>query len=68
MTSAAKFIHASAEVEDDNECIEQCLMGRFAAPRPDYALAIAGMTNGGQNCQVWANNTLSQCRASCRAR
>lgn len=55
-------------VEEDNECIEQCLMGRFAAPRPSYALAIPGITNGGQNCQAWANNTLSQCRASCNAR
>jgi hypothetical protein len=56
------------QVEDDNECIEQCLIGKFAEPRPTYALALSRITNGGQNCQAWANNTLEQCRVSCKAR
>ena len=56
------------KVEDDNECIEQCLMGKFAAPRPKYSLIAPSVTNGGQNCQSWANNTLAQCQASCKAK
>lgn len=55
------------KVEDDNECIEQCLMGRFAAPRPRYSLVLQSLT-GGQNCQVWADSTLAQCQASCQAK
>jgi RHS repeat-associated protein len=55
------------KVEDDNQCIEQCLMGKFSAPRPRYSLALQGLT-GGQNCQGWANSTLAQCQASCKAK
>lgn len=55
------------KVEDDNECLERCLMGKFAAPRPKYSLALQGLT-GGQNCQGWAVSTLAQCQASCKAK
>jgi RHS repeat-associated protein len=54
-------------VEDDNQCIEQCLIGKFAAPRPKYSLALQSLTNG-QNCQGWSDNTLAQCQASCKAK
>jgi hypothetical protein len=55
------------KVEDDNQCLEQCLSGKFAAPRPQYSLALQSLTNG-QNCQGWADNTLAQCQASCKAK
>jgi RHS repeat-associated protein len=55
------------KLEDDNECLEQCLIGKFAAPRPKYSLALQGFT-GGQNCQGWSDSTLIQCQASCKAK
>ena len=55
------------KVEDDNECLERCLMGKFAAPRPRYSLALQSLT-GGQNCQGWADSTLAQCQAICKAK
>jgi RHS repeat-associated protein len=55
------------KVEDDNECLERCLMARFAASRPRYSLALQGLT-GGQNCQRWADSTLAQCQASCKGK
>jgi hypothetical protein len=55
------------KVEDDNECIEQCLIGKFAAPRPKYSLVLQSLTNG-QNCQGWSDKTLVQCQASCKAK
>ena len=55
------------KVADDNECLEQCLIGVFGAPRPKYSFALQGLT-GGQNCQGWANSTLEQCQASCKAK
>lgn len=54
-----------AKVEDDNECLERCLLGKFAGPRPEYALFLPKATNQGQHCQVWANDILSQCRTQC---
>jgi hypothetical protein len=54
--------------ENDNECLEQCILGKFNAPRPDYALTLGGITNGGQNCQQWADNALEQCRKMCKGR
>lgn len=56
------------KAEDDNECIEQCLMKAFSGPRPSYALTLSEVTNSGQNCQGWANNTLDQCQRSCKAK
>lgn len=55
------------KVEDDNQCLEQCLMGKFAAPRPKYSLALQRLTSG-QNCQGWSDSTLAQCQASCKAK
>ena len=55
------------KVEDDNQCIEQCLIGQFAASRPKYSLVLQSLTNG-QNCQGYAKNTLAQCQASCKAK
>ncbi|MBJ7313001.1 RHS repeat domain-containing protein [Rugamonas sp. CCM 8940] len=55
------------KAEDDNECIEKCLMGKFASSRPLYALMLSGLTNNGQNCQDWAKDTLAQCQSTCKA-
>jgi len=55
------------KVEDDNECLEQCLMDKFAAPRPKYSLALQGLT-GGQNCQGWSVTTLQQCQTNCKGK
>jgi RHS repeat-associated protein len=52
------------EKEPDNQCIEQCLMTQFNAPRPDYAL-FGGSIFGGQQCQQWADATLDRCRKNC---
>jgi RHS repeat-associated protein len=56
------------KVEDDNACIEQCLIGKFAGERPPYALLLGGLTNGGMQCQQWSSSTIDQCRSSCKAR
>lgn len=56
------------KVEDDNDCIEKCLMRNFDSPRPEYALEFGSITNGGENCQDWAKKTLDQCQKSCKAK
>ena len=43
------------------ECIEKCLVGKFAAPRPWY-----GLVGPGTNCQEWADDALSECRKQCK--
>ena len=52
------------KIEDDNQCLEQCLTTKFLEPRPNYSLI---NILGGQNCQEWANNTINQCQTSCKA-
>lgn len=48
------------QVEPDNKCIEDCLLGAFAGPRPYY-----GLCGPGTNCQEWADSTLKSCRKKC---
>jgi hypothetical protein len=55
------------KVEDDNECLEQCLMREFAAQRPKYSLILQRATNG-QNCQGWSDSVLAMCQASCKTK
>ncbi len=60
--------HQCEKVEDDNECLEQCLLPKMlATKRPKYAL-IPGTVNGGENCQSWAEQTIVECRSHCKAR
>jgi len=54
------------KVEEENQCLEQCLEGEFSSPRPKYAL-FANWVNDGENCQVWADRALAQCRRICTA-
>ena len=57
--------HRCAKVEEDNECLELCLLPRmYSSQRPKYAL-IPGTFNGGENCQSWADNTIAECRKHC---
>jgi RHS repeat-associated protein len=60
--------HQCEKVEDDNECLEQCLLPKMlSTQRPKYAL-IPGTINGGENCQSWAEQTVDECRKQCKAR
>jgi RHS repeat-associated protein len=60
--------HECEKVEDDNECLEQCLLPKMrSTERPKYAL-IPGTINGGENCQSWAEKTVDECRKQCKAR
>jgi RHS repeat-associated protein len=60
--------HQCEKVEDDNECLEQCLLPKMrSTERPKYAL-IPGTINGGENCQSWAEKTVDECRKQCKAR
>ena len=47
------------EKEPDNECIEKCLIDKFAGPRPTYGIPL------GTDCQEWAHDTLNECRFTC---
>ena len=47
--------------EPDNTCIEQCLLKKFAGPRPGY-----GLFGPGTNCQEWAEDAVSDCRKQCK--
>jgi RHS repeat-associated protein len=49
--------------EPDNACFEDCLLGMFDSPRPFY-----GLIGPGTNCQEWADDALSRCRAQCARR
>ena len=60
--------HQCERVEDDNECVEQCLLPKMlSTQRPAYAL-IPGTINGGENCQSWAEKAIDQCRKQCKGR
>lgn len=60
--------HQCEQVEDDNECLEQCLLRKMSSSqRPKYAL-IPGTVNDGENCQSWAEKTIQECRQQCKVR
>lgn len=48
---------------DDNRCVEDCLLDRFGRPRPNY-----GIVGPGTNCQEWAKDSLTECRSQCSDR
>ena len=48
------------EVEDDNECLEQCFINKWALPRKTYSLA-----GPGTNCQEYDNDLHEECRELC---
>jgi hypothetical protein len=48
------------QVEPDNNCIEQCLLKKFAGPRPHYGFPI------GTDCQEWADDALKECKKQCK--
>ncbi len=52
--------------EDDNKCIEQCVLAEFGQQRPTYWLFGDGRYGRPQNCQQWSNNVLLKCRNSCK--
>jgi RHS repeat-associated protein len=49
--------------EPDNDCIEPCLIKKFAGPRPDY-----GLIGPGTNCQEWADDVLTECQKQCKGK
>jgi RHS repeat-associated protein len=51
------------EVDDDeNRCVEACMLTNFKKPRPTYA----PIGPQGTNCKEWASDTLWGCKAHCR--
>ncbi len=49
--------------EDDDQCVEQCLLNAWYNPRPDYDIGPLGT-----DCQEYSESTLSQCLDYCNAR
>ena len=62
------------KVEDDNKCVEQCILSAVDNPRrPPYWLVgggtsrLSGEVPGiGMNCQQWADYQVRRCVAQCR--
>ena len=62
------------KIEDDNECVEQCILSAVRNPRrPPYWLLgggtsrLGGETPGiGMNCQQWADYQVRRCVYECR--
>jgi RHS repeat-associated protein len=46
--------------EPDNNCIEQCLLKKFASPRPRYGIPF------GTDCQEWSDDALKDCQNQCK--
>jgi len=46
--------------EPDNDCIEQCLLKKFAGPRPRYGIPF------GTDCQEWSADALKDCQKQCK--
>jgi RHS repeat-associated protein len=49
--------------EDDNQCVEQCLLNTWYNPRPNYSIGPLGT-----DCQEYSQSTLSLCLAYCNGR
>ncbi len=53
------------KVQDDNQCIEDCIQGQFKNGQvPNYSVDLSH----GENCQTYANATVSYCVAKCSVR
>jgi hypothetical protein len=48
--------------EDDDQCVEQCLLNTWYNPRPNYDIG-----PWGTDCQEYSQSTLSECMAYCNA-
>ena len=55
---------ACEKVDDDNQCIEQCIAKRFSSSIPNYSVDLSH----GENCQTYARSAVGECEAICRAR
>lgn len=51
-------------VSGDNQCIESCIQKKFLESPPNYSVDLSH----GQNCQTFANDVVSSCMASCKAK
>jgi RHS repeat-associated protein len=45
----------------DNACVESCVRDKIAGPRPRY-----GVGPQGTDCQEWASDVVSECKAQCK--
>ncbi len=52
------------KVLDDDSCVEQCIITELLKPPPRYSFDLSH----GQNCQTYANQTLADCKATCKRR
>jgi len=51
-------------VQPDNTCVESCIKKTFnSSPVPNYSVDLSH----GENCQTYANSTVSECVAQCHA-
>lgn len=48
------------KVESENNCLENCLKGKFSSPRPRYGIPF------GTDCQEWADDALDGCQKKCK--
>ncbi len=51
-------------VQDDNDCVEQCIKNTFTQPPPNYSVDLSR----GENCQTYANAAVTNCVARCKTR
>lgn len=51
-------------VQNDNDCVEQCIKDTFRQPPPNYSVDLSR----GENCQTYANAAVIDCVARCRTK
>jgi RHS repeat-associated protein len=51
-------------VQDDNDCVEQCIKDTFGKPPPNYSVDLSR----GENCQTYADAAVFDCVARCKTR
>jgi len=49
--------------DDDNRCYENCMLKKFAEPRPQFSYGPRGT-----DCQEWTGDSHSSCSAQCKYR
>jgi RHS repeat-associated protein len=52
------------KTDEDNSCIEKCIQDDFKKTPPTYSMDLSN----GQNCQTWADHSVSVCEAKCRSK
>ena len=55
---------ACEKVQDDNQCIETCVIKKFSSSAPNYSVDLSN----GENCQSYAHSIVGTCEAICKAR